>query len=154
MHTKCFWCHKDEVSLNLDNLCSKCLKWFNLQTKNSKIKASKIPKRITILNTKYNVIKEYLTQFENADAASKACLSFFKPTQYKLLDVLKGRYFDRKTLEEIASQWGVTREYVRQCENKLIEILFHKTKSSLDISSMLEESLTKHAGAWKELSKM
>jgi len=145
---KCWWCHKDKELYAFD-LCIICYRWFHRRKTNpieycdicDKVimknqkgickpcrevleEVTKVPKRVEILDNKYKDLKPMLDKFETSDKAFTYLEHFFKPKQKKLLEILVERYYYRdKTLDEIGKKRGVTREYIRQCENKAIEIL-------------------------------
>jgi predicted DNA-binding protein YlxM (UPF0122 family) len=94
---------------------------------------AKTPKRIERIEEKFDEVKSMLDAFKTPKEAYDALTPLFKPKQLKFLEVAIERYFNRKTLEEIAKKRGVTREYIRQCENKSIELL--RALNSSDNSS-------------------
>lgn len=101
---------------------------------------SKVPKRIEILKTKYQDLAPMLDKFESADKAYTYLEHFFKPRQKKMLEILVERYYHRnKTLDEIGKKRGVTREYIRQCENKAIEIIKNYTYVDDDDEEKFED---------------
>lgn len=152
---KCYWCHKDK-EIYAFNVCATCYRWFHRRKTNpaencevcGKVvmknqkgicrpcrtvldSASKIPKRIEVLESKYKELAPTLNEFGSSQRAFVCLEHFFKPKQKKLLEILIERYYQRnKTLDDIGKSRGVTREYIRQCENKAIEIL--KKALSLD----------------------
>jgi DNA-directed RNA polymerase sigma subunit (sigma70/sigma32) len=99
---------------------------------------SKVPKRIEVLDNKYKDLKPMLDKFETDDRAFMYLEHFFKPRQKKLLEILVERYYHQdRTLDEIGKKRGVTREYIRQCENKAIEIL----KKAMSFDDMDEKKI-------------
>lgn len=145
---KCWWCHK-EKELYAFNLCVPCYRWFHRHKtkpieyceicgkvimksqkgicKGCKMvleQVSKVPRRIEILDNKYRDLKPILDKFESDSQAFTYLEHFFKPKQKKLLEILIERYYHQdRTLDEIGKKRGVTREYIRQCEDKAIETL-------------------------------
>jgi DNA-directed RNA polymerase sigma subunit (sigma70/sigma32) len=101
---------------------------------------SKVPKRIEVLETKYQTLAPMLDKFESGDKAFTYLEHFFKPRQKKLLEVLIERYYYRdRTLDQIGKKRGVSREYIRQCENKAIEILTQTMSLDEDDEKKFEE---------------
>jgi hypothetical protein len=107
------------VSKNQNGICKKCKDLLDLQTKT--------PKRIQNIESKFNPILSVLSKFKNKDEAAIYLDDMFKSKQKKFLDVLLNRFYKHKTLEEIGQQYSNTREYIRQCEDKAIEIISKKS---------------------------
>jgi len=145
---KCWWCHFPEVYAF--NVCHSCYRWFyrhsflddsdyctvcnkfiTKRTIGGMCKECKtiiktigyIPKRLENLETKFEDLKPYLVPYEDKDTALMALSPLFKSNQIKWLEALLERIYDKVTLQAIADQWGTSREYVRQCENKAFAIL-------------------------------
>ena len=123
---KCYWCHKDK-KLYAFNLCVSCYRWFHRRKtnpiKNCEVcgkvimktqkdickpcktvleKTTKIPKRIEVLEAKYQAIAPMLDKFESDSQAFTYLEHFFKPKQKKLLEILIDRYYHRENrLEDI-----------------------------------------------------
>lgn len=144
----CFWCRKNK-ELYAYNLCLNCYRWFLKYTKEpieycamcekvitkrqkglctkcrKMLEDTATPKRIQNLSTKYESISTYLQTFLDSEDAFEALKPYFKPKQQKILTVLVQRFYEHKTLDEIGKSWEkpVTREYIRQCEDKAISIV-------------------------------
>lgn len=117
----CDLCGKP-ITSKQEGICQKCKKALD--------KATKVSKRIQNLKTKVADIRGILDQYKNSSQALVQLDSFFAPKEKKFLEVLVARYYDHKTLDGLGKElWekGVTREYVRQCEDKAIEIIKKKT---------------------------
>lgn len=144
---RCFWCHRETEPYAFD-LCLSCYRWFHrhkdspveycdlcqkVVTKRQKgicrecriaLEAGvKIPKRIERLKDKYEPVKSLLDSYDSVDKARAGLGIWFKDKEDHLVNVLIDRYYNRKTLDEIGKKERVTREYIRQCENKAISIL-------------------------------
>lgn len=149
--SKCWWCWNPETYAF--GLCHACYRWFyrhphlndtdyctlcgKFITKRNKGGVCKdcnqvlkitghIPKRLENLEKKFEELKPHLDQFSNKQQALQLLSGVFTPKQVKYLEALLERYYDHVTLQHIADMWGVSREYVRQCENKAISILKDK----------------------------
>lgn len=148
---KCWWCWKPETYafgvchtcyrwfyrhpyLDNTNYCTLCNKFITKRNKggmctecNKIIKAAgSTPKRLENLEEKFKELKPFFDGFSNKEQAFKLLSESFGPKQIKCLEALLERYFEQVTLQTVADSWGVSREYVRQCENKAIVILKEK----------------------------
>jgi len=111
----CNLCNKFITKRNISGTCKKCSKILKL--------TGYVPKRIGRLENKFEEIVPFMKNFNTKESAQIALSSIFKPKQQKILDALLERYYNKVTLQYIADQWNVSREYVRQCENTAINII-------------------------------
>jgi hypothetical protein len=144
---KCFWCHK-ESQLYAYDLCQTCYRWFYRNKEKQQLscslcdkpinkrnygmcspcrksihKVASSLKRINTLQDKLSILSPVLSNKTKTDAYSKF-EHIFKPTQKSFLKILLDRYYDNTTLAEIGKEYNVSREYVRQCQDKAVQILF------------------------------
>lgn len=118
------------IRKNQKGICVKC--------KQSLHKATEIPKRIINIESKFLDIKQILEQYNNSSQATIQLDIFFSTKEKIFLEVLTKRYYEHKTLDELGKTlWSksVTREYVRQCEDKAIDIIKRKTGTALNLDS-------------------
>jgi len=83
----------------------------------------KAGKRLTNIKTKFLDKIPSLGRYNSRDEAYQAFHSYFRPSQTKFLDIALERYYEGRTLEAIASRFDCTREYIRQCEEKALNII-------------------------------
>jgi len=145
---KCWWCHVPETyafglchacyrwynrhsALDDSDYCSLCNKFITRRHKGGVCKecnlilkeVGKSPRRLELIEQKFEPIKPLLDKFDDKNSAFNALFSAFKPKQLKFLEAFLERYYDKVTLQAVADQWESSREYVRQCENKVLNIL-------------------------------
>lgn len=87
------------------------------------LKLSKTLTRIQKIENKYDLIKPVLSQHATIDDAKANLDYFFSKTQKKFLNAALERYYNHRTLQEIGDEWNVSREYVRQCEDRALKII-------------------------------
>ena len=148
MIKKCYWCGQ-EKQLYAFNLCHSCYRWFYRhigvqpeycsicdkyitkrqrgtckQCRQAIRQLGSTPKRITHLEEKYRTVEDVLKGLGSTETACSALLNtVFKPKQKHLLDIICARYYQQKTMSQIAEERNVSREYIRQCEDRGIKIL-------------------------------
>jgi DNA-directed RNA polymerase sigma subunit (sigma70/sigma32) len=96
-------------------MCSPCRKSIH--------KVASSLKRINALQDKLSILSPVLSNKTKTDAYSKF-EHIFNPTQKSFLKILLDRYYDHTTLAAIGKEYNVSREYVRQCQDKAVQILF------------------------------
>lgn len=145
---KCFWCHEVKHIYGY-SLCMACYKWFH-KYKNESVEYCSLcgkfitkrnkgicaecrakiheitkepPKRLEFMEKKFEPVVPLLQKFESMDKAFEYLHPLFKTRQTKFLEIILRRFFNHETMENIAKDWGVSREYIRQCENNALKIL-------------------------------
>jgi DNA-directed RNA polymerase specialized sigma subunit len=147
---KCWWCHKDKKPYAF-NLCLSCYRWFLRAAQNPPIRCTICEcviskkhekemmcvscrqavqksiykaKRIEHMENKYAPITQFLTKIKDNGLDPELQLtSIFKFKNRKLAEIICERFYNKKTLQEVGTNYNVSREYIRQCEDKAVNLL-------------------------------
>jgi len=149
MH-KCWWCHKEEKPYAF-GLCLSCYRWFLRAIQSPPLRCSVcekiiskkqetdllcpnckkeieislfVPKRVTHMEDKYETISKFLNSLTAHNLDPEIQLTaILKFKNRKLAKIVCDRFYGKKTLHEIGQEYKVSREYIRQCEDRAVNLL-------------------------------
>ena len=79
--------------------------------------------RVENIRFKFEGIVPQLKDIETKDEAYAQFSSYFTDKQLKFLDIMLERYYNNTTGTRMGEEYGCTREYIRQCEEKALQII-------------------------------